>query len=229
MKKQKTQIKFDLSNLLTEETIVQHNSETEGRHYSTPNGGYYPSVTSIVGILNEKHIKEWIKRVGEAEANKIKTEASEHGTRWHDLMEKSLREGVQTIPFGREFFAVYPMIVNDVYPKISNIRAIEHRMWSDKVSCAGTVDLIADYDGVLSIIDWKTASHEKKPSDVMSYWCQTAAYAIMLKERYGLDAKQLVLVINEADQTYSVYTQPTDYWIRQFERLRAFYRSKRHE
>lgn len=223
------EIKFDLSNLLEESVIVQHNSETDGRHYSTPTGGYYPSVTSIVGILNEKHINAWINRVGEEEATRVKKEASEHGTRWHDLMEKSLREGLQTIPFGKEFFAVYPMIVNEVYPKISNIRAIEHRMWSDTVACAGTVDLIADYDGVLSIIDWKTASHEKKPSDVMSYWMQTAAYAIMLKERHGLEAEQLVLVINEYDQSYSVYTQPSKYWIRQFERLREFYREKRGE
>lgn len=220
---------MNLDNLLKEEYIEQHNSETEGRHYSTPSGGYYPSVTSIVGILNEKHINAWIKRVGEDEANRIKTEASEHGTRWHDLMEKSLREGVQKIPFGKEFFAVYPMIVENVYPKISNIRAIEHRMWSDTTECAGTVDLVANYNGILSIIDWKTASHEKKPTDVMSYWCQTAAYAIMLKERHGLEAKQLVLVINESDQSFSVYTQPTEYWVRQFIRLRQFYKEKRGE
>ena len=220
---------FDLSNLLKEEQIEQYNSETEGRHYSTPSGGYYPSVTSIVGILNEKHIREWIERIGKDAADKIKKEAAEHGTRWHDLMEHTLKDGVKTIPFGKEFFAIYPRIVHDVYPRISNIRAIEHRMWSDETECAGTVDLVADFDGVLSVIDWKTASHEKKPSDVLSYWLQTAAYAIMFQERHGLTAEKLVLVINEKDQSYSVYEQPAEYWKRQFRRLRKFYKEKCHE
>lgn len=216
-------------NLLESEEIIQHNSETEGRHYTTPTGGYYPSVTSIVGILNEKHIKEWVARVGEEKANEIKKIAGEHGSRWHELMEKTLYEGVQKIPFGKEFFAVYPQIINNVFPRIGEVKAIELRMWSDETECAGTVDLIAEFDGKLSIIDWKTSKHEKQSHEIKSYWCQTAAYAIMAEERYGLKIEQLVIVVNQADTESYVYTQPVEYWKRQFRNLRQFYKKIRGE
>ena len=220
---------METSKLLESKEIIQHNSETEGRHYTTPNGGYYPSVTSIVGILNEKSIAEWVKRVGVDKANEIKKIASEHGSRWHELMEKTLYEGTQSIPFGTEFFAVYPQIVHNIFPKITNVRGIELRMWSDETECAGTVDLVANFEGKLSIIDWKTSKHEKQSHEIKSYWCQTAAYAIMLEERYGLIPEQLVIVVNQADTESYYFTQPTEYWKRQFRNLREFYRKVKGE
>lgn len=205
--------------------IVQVN-DPSGRYYLTPEGNKYPSATNVVGLLNQKHIDEWIARVGEEEAEKIRTEAGEHGTRWHELMEKTMFEGSQTLPWTHEFGRVYPKIVGGVLPHIDNIRAIECQMYSDRLRMAGTVDLIADYDGVLSIIDWKTTKREKEQTSIHSYWCQTASYAVMAWERFNLCPKQLVLVFNEYDNDFCVYRADVRRWIPRVAKLRAIYESK---
>ena len=202
--------------------ITQVNAET-GRYYLTPKGQKYPSATTVVGILNQKHIDAWVARVGEAEAEKVKTEAGEHGTRWHELMEQTLFEGKQTMPWTHEFGRIYPKIVSGVFPHISNVRAVECQMYSDKLRMAGTVDLIADYDGTLSIIDWKTTRREKEHNSVASYWCQTASYAVMAWERFGICPKQLVLVFNEGDNDFYVYKDSVERWVPRVAKVRKIF------
>lgn len=206
--------------------ITQVNTET-GRYYLTPEGNKYPSATTVVGILNQKHIDAWIARVGEEEAEKIKAEAGEHGTRWHELMESTLFHGAHTLPWTHEFGRIYPKIVSGVFPHISNVRAVECQMYSDKLRMAGTVDLIAEYDGVLSIIDWKTTRREKEETKAASYWCQTASYAVMAWERFKIAPKQLVLVFNEGDNDFYVYKQDVNRWIPRVAKVRKLFEQLR--
>lgn len=202
-----------------ENTIEQINTD-KGRFYLTPQGKKYPSATTVVGLLNQKYIAQWVQKVGVEQAEKIKKKAGEHGTRWHDLMENTLLNGIQKIPIVHEFAMVYPLVVRNILPKISNIRAVELRMWSDSLELAGTVDLIADWKGVPAIIDWKTTSHLKTEKDIIGYWCQTASYSIMAKERFGFQAEKLVLVFNENDSVVYVHEQPLEPWCRTMIALR---------
>ena len=82
-----------------------------------------------------------------------------------------------------------------VIEDIDHIRAIETKMWSDKLELAGTVDLIAKYKGKLSVIDWKTSNGYKAKTDIPDYFLQTSIYAYMFWERTGIPIEQVVIVI----------------------------------
>ena len=216
--------KYTVISSNVENNITQLNTTT-GRYYETPSGKVYPSSTTIVGLLNKKQIDQWIANVGEAKAEEIRTKAGQHGTRWHDLMENTILNGVQKLPYIHEFGNVYRKLVSQVYPKITNVVAVEHRMYSDELEVAGTADLIADYDGVCSIIDWKTTSHYKTANDVTSYWCQLASYAVMAKERLQIEPKQFVLVFNDGDVSiYTLQDCRIEMWIENFKKLRLKYK-----
>lgn len=206
---------------------IEQINTPSGRLYKTPDGKCYPSATTVVGILNKKKIEEWRQKVGEEEANKVSKWASEHGTRFHELMENTLQNGTQHIDLFNEFCVVYPKLLREIYPHISNVVAIEERMYSDTLEVAGTADLIAEWNGELAILDWKTSRHKKAPSDCLSYWLQLASYAVMLKERKGLEVKKLVLLFNENDEDCYYYEQSNiQLWIERFKKIREIYRQQ---
>ena len=57
------------------------------RHYVTPDGEKYVSITTLLGHFTAASIQKWRKRVGEAEANRISNESSSNGTRLHSSLE----------------------------------------------------------------------------------------------------------------------------------------------
>lgn len=210
-----------------EEFGIKQVTTNNGRYYVTPNGDAYPSVTTVVGILNASKIEEWVASVGQEYADKIKKEAGEHGTRWHTLMEETILNGVQTLPFGREFFKVYPKLVREVLPRITDVVFAERRMYSDTLEVAGTADLVAKFDGSMAIVDWKTTRNYKGPKDCISYWCQLASYAVMVKEMYDIEVKKLVLVFNDDDtNVYVLETHKVSSWVENFKKVREKYKNK---
>lgn len=107
---------------------------------------------------------------------------------------------------------------------IDNIRSVEGQMMSDYLRVAGTVDLVAEFDGKLSIIDWKTSLRPKKKSYIDSYFMQEAAYAVMFEENTGIPVSRLVTIIaNEADGRPQVFVENRDTWIGKFVELRDEY------
>ena len=222
-------LESDIIDRNTENGIEQLNTK-QGRLYRTPEGKLYPSATTVTGLIHQKAIESWVKKVGEKRANKIKEEAGTHGTRWHELMERTLKENKPiNIPFGKEFFKIYPKVIQDIYPHISDVVAIEQRLYSDEMEVAGTIDLLAKWDGVLSVIDWKTTRRFKTEKDVANYWCQTASYAKMVRERLNLYPQQLVLVFNDSDINDYVLIKPNvDSWINNFVKLRKRYKQIYH-
>ena len=207
-----------------ENGITQLNTDI-GRSYQTPEGKIYPSSTTVVHLLNKKAIEQWELSVGKEKAEQVRNQAAAHGSRWHLLMEDTLNKGIQKLSYTNEFSRAYRKVTKDVFPLISNVYAVEQRMYSDEIEVAGTADLIADYNGVCSIIDWKTTSRFKTAKDVVSYWCQLASYAVMAKERYQLDIKQFVLVFNDSDvNVYTLQDCRIEMWIENFKKLRLKYK-----
>lgn len=194
------------------------------RVYEMSNGEYYPSATSVTGLVHEKELAKWRKWVGDKKADEVCRVASEHGTRFHELMERKLNgEEIKLSPF-HEFYNVYKALDKQIYPNISNVKFVEKQLFSTSLRCAGTVDLLADWQGDTAIIDWKTTKREKTLSDVSNYFAQLSAYAYMIRENYGIVAKKMVLVFNEADST--VYTlQQTDIqkWVNFFMKYRKIF------
>ena len=94
---------------------------------------------------------------------------------------------------------MFKQLQNSVLKKINNIYAQECGLYSDKYKVAGRVDCIAEYDGIPSIIDFKTSTSERKDSYNENYYIQASAYAEMFEERTGTAISQIVILVVTED------------------------------
>lgn len=176
--------------------IEQQTAADGSRQYVTPDGSRLPSVTTVLGHFQKQHIVKWRKRVGEEEANKISGRASRRGTKFHKLMEGYLgnEQG-----FLNEADIVEQMAFKDaqkVVDKIDNIHYIEAALFSYKVGLAGSVDCIAEFDGVPSVIDFKTSSKLKDENWIQNYFEQCTAYSLMYQDMTAVKIPQIVVIIS---------------------------------
>lgn len=181
----------------------------KGRYYTTPEGKRYPSVTTILSAHTQAGIKEWRDRIGHEAADKITRQAATRGTKFHNLAEKYLKNTYNPEKMGLLDMEMFDMAV-PYLDRIDNIRAQETALYSDYLRLAGRVDCIGEYEGKLSIIDFKTARREKDPEHVEHYFMQAAGYAIMFEERTGIPITRLVLLIAVEDGFMQVMTSKRD-------------------
>lgn len=194
---------------------LEANSTTSGRFYKTPHGKTYPSITTVLGIRNKGALQEWRARVGEAEAARVAHHASTRGTALHLVAERYLNneehyfsEG--EMPHVKGMFASIQSVIDN---HIDNVCMQEAPLYSDHLGLAGRVDLIADFDGRRSIIDFKTSSRIKTIDEIDSYFLQMAAYAIMFEERTGVPVSQGVIVMAVENHSQPlVFKQRRDDW-----------------
>jgi hypothetical protein len=213
MKTQFQHIKHDIGKLVRIDT-------PDGRRYQTPSGRAYPSVTSVLGILGKAEILAWRARVGEEEANKVSARAARRGTAIHSLCEDYLlNKEVNVGPFDLETFKSIQPFLN----RINNIHCLETQLYSDYLQTAGTVDCIAEFDGKMSIIDFKTSKRIKTRDDIYGYFMQTAAYAVMFEERTGIPVGKLVIIMSVDDENPLLFIEKRDDWIHRFIELRQDY------
>jgi genome maintenance exonuclease 1 len=196
---------------LTEMDTVTTDS---GRKYKTPEGIDLPSITTVLSILSRDSIAKWRKRVGEAEANKISTRASGRGTRVHEIIEKYInneedfRDGY-TPDIVSSFNDVRDILDN----RIGRVYAQEAPLYSNHLGVAGRVDCVAEFDGKLSIIDFKTSMKPKRLDWIKNYFMQEAGYAVMWEERTGMPITQLVTIISVDNNEPQVFIEHRDNWV----------------
>tara|TARA_B100000214_G_scaffold131405_1_gene93444 strand:- start:297 stop:968 length:672 start_codon:yes stop_codon:yes gene_type:complete len=181
-----------------------------GRDYLTPDGSLYPSVTTVLSILNEDIIKAWRQRVGEEEANRISGKASNRGTRVHSIVEKYLNneDTVKFLPHIRQSLENLKPVLNN----IETIYGLEVPLYSHYLGLAGRCDCIGKYKGVPSIIDFKTSRYIKKKEKISNYFAQGAAYSIMWEERTGLVAPNIVIIMDVDHEKPLVFVEHRDNW-----------------
>jgi len=175
--------------------------EVEGkRYYLLPNGLYVPSVTTVLGHFKKKQIQQWRNRVGHEEANRISNIASTRGTKFHKLMEKYLDNvpvsNILTEKVMPNLKESFQLMKKEVDKSIDNIYYIEVPLYSTSMRIAGRTDIIAEYNGVLSVIDFKTSSREKKEEHIQDYFLQSTAYALMFEERIEKPIEQIVIMMS---------------------------------
>jgi ATP-dependent exoDNAse (exonuclease V) beta subunit len=176
------------------------NAETSesGRVYATPTGEKYPSITTVLSSFNKKALFEWRKRVGEEEANRIAAKASRRGTKLHTVCENYLLGELtgmkmQTMmPDTKELFMQLQPAID---ANVGKVYGLEQALYSHKLRLAGRCDCIAEWDGKLSIIDYKSASREKSEDGILNYFMQCSAYAEMFEEVTGMPIDQIVVAI----------------------------------
>jgi len=159
------------------------------RYYDTPDGQKLVSITSIISHYNREIFRKWRARVGNDEANKITKKSTSRGTDMHTLVENyMLNKELPTVQPLSEF--LFKQAKPDL-DKIDNIHAIEQALFSKELGVAGTVDCIAEYEGELAIIDFKTSKKPKPEKWIEHYFVQCAAYACMLYEMTGIMVKKI--------------------------------------
>jgi len=169
------------------------------RFYVTPDG-IYPSITTVLNVRKREGLAEWRKRVGEDVANYIARTAATRGTKVHKMCEDFLNNE-EVVQDNREFlpWCLFQQMKPVLEQKLNNIYAQEAGLWSDKYKVAGRVDCIAEWDGVPSIIDFKTSRSERNDEYNESYYIQAAAYAEMFEERTGTPIEQIVILVVTED------------------------------
>ena len=176
------------------------------RYYVTPEGKEYPSITTVLTGRGKQGLSEWRKRVGDDVANYISQKAMKRGTAVHQMCEDYLNNVSFTEPNWwpnkqKNFlpFCLFNQLRNSVLQRVNNIHAQECGLYSDKYKIAGRVDCIAEYNKVLSIIDFKTSTSERNDKYNENYYIQTAAYAEMYEERTGIPTDQIVILVVTED------------------------------
>lgn len=173
-------------------TELESRTLDKGRFYKAPNGDWYPSVTTVVGHKSVQGILAWEKRIGYTEAEKIRRTSSWRGTKYHGIVEDYLKGDLEKVKESTGLPSYLFGFARQTLDRIDNIHVLEASLYSDDLRIAGRVDCIAEFDGDLSIIDFKTTKELKKESWLEKYFVQEAAYAYMYWERTGCEVKKLV-------------------------------------
>ena len=184
----------------------------DGRRYVTLDGNAYPSVTTVLSIINEDKIAAWRAKVGEEKANRIGTQAANRGTAVHSIIEKYLHNEDTS-----DFMPHIQQSLQNLKPLIdkhvTKVFATECPLYSDHLKLAGTCDAIVEWDGVPTIVDGKTSRRPKKKTDIPNYFAQLAAYAVMWEERTGMACNNTRIVMDVDNFHPVMYKETRDDWI----------------
>ena len=188
------------------------------RYYWTPDGALYPSVTTVLSNNEEKKagLQRWREKVGEAEASRISRRASSRGTELHNICEDYLLNKEtylnKRMPLSVELFNNIQPILDE---HVEAIYGNELALFSHTLKTAGRTDMFCRFMGINTIVDFKTATTNKKEQWIEDYFLQSTAYAIMLEEVYK-DIKQIkipqiavVIAVEEGENKHQLFVKQT--------------------
>src|SRR6056300_866344 len=192
--------KYDYPNLKRIQT-------PKGRQYVGEDNNPVPSVTTVLSDTGDKTaLMEWRKRVGDAEATRISTEAAGLGTKVHTALEKYIL-GEEWDNFGTNMVSqmaktMSTSMIENGFTKINEIYGVEVGLIAQGLY-AGTSDAIGVYEGTESIIDFKTARKMKKREWIDDYFLQGCAYALAHNEMFGSDIKKVSILMVDRENQFS--------------------------
>lgn len=190
------------------------------RHYIDPTGSVLqkgialPSVTTVLSSLSKAGIDAWKARVGAVEAEKVSSRALLNGNELHSIIENYLNNKSITEFKNKVALKLFDQ-AKDELEKINNIKAQEVQLYSTKIGVAGRVDCIGEYNGKLSVIDFKSARKKKQKSWIKSYFLQATCYALIYEEMTGEKIDQIVIMISAEDGVVESFIEDKDQYINQ--------------
>lgn len=192
---------------------IEAHTTPEGRRYFAPNGKTYPSVTTVLSLLTRDTIAEWRQKVGDEAADRISYRASTRGEKVHKILEDYI-DNKEDFKAGHtpDIIAMFLSMKPVVDQRVGKVYAQEAPLFSEHLGLAGRVDLVAEWDGKLSIIDFKTAKKPKREDWITNYFIQESCYAIMWEERTGKPITQLVTLVGVDNDEPQVFIQHRDTW-----------------
>ena len=215
--------KFNFIDLDKSKLPVTKGKRIDGFRFYNKDGKAYPSVTSVLGIKKKAELQGWREKIGEDVANWEMGRAARRGKATHLLVEEYLKGKTPSergvLPLGL-FKLLRPYI-----DQIDNIHLLETIMYSPKLTIAGQVDCVAEYNGKLSVIDFKTANKERQESWIDNYFLQTTAYAQMYEETFGKSIDQIVILLASEDGSVQNFVkEKKDYMTPLMKSIDEFYK-----
>lgn len=199
------------------------------RFYDLGEIGLFPSITTVLGHTPAPETTAWLSawkaRVGESEAARKSKAATDRGTNVHTMLERFVRgEDIRKDQFPSEHVCVF----NSMKLELTKINAVvgqEMVLYSKTLGVAGRCDMVAEHQGELSIVDYKTSTHAKTHDDIGDYWLQTAFYALAHNEMYGTNIEKLVIMMGVENKLPLVFKKRVteELIIKVFERADQFY------
>ena len=215
--------KFNFIDLDKSKLPVTKGKKVDGFRFYDIAGKAYPSVTSVLGIKKKAELQGWREKIAENVANWEMGRAARRGKATHLLVEEYLKGKTPSergvLPLGL-FKLLRPYI-----DQIDNIHLLETIMYSPKLTIAGQVDCVAEYNGKLSVIDFKTANKERQESWIDNYFLQTTAYAQMYEETFGKSIDQIVILLASEDGSVQNFVkEKKDYMTPLMKSIDEFYK-----
>ena len=195
----------------------------DGMRFYEVDGKAFPSITTVLGAIPKPGLDAWRKSVGEEAAKWEMNRAARRGSATHTLVEQYLKGETPSIrdvlPLGM-FRLLKPYL-----DQVDNIHCLEQIMYSKNLTIAGQVDCIAEYNGKLSVIDFKTANKERVDSWNENYYIQCTAYAYMYEELFGTPIDQIVILqAGEDGSAKSFIKNKADYKDKLEKAIKDFYK-----
>ena len=168
----------------------------EGHFYKTESGKTYPSITTVLKILDTKEwYPFWVAKVSrdeeinEAQAEIRCKEIGGNSMKMGNIVHKLAEEYLSNKPVDESNAEIEGLDPMDLFVPLSehltehvdNVHGLEVPIYSGDLELAGTADCISEYDGELSIVDFKNSRKPKTKSMCKSkdYFIQLCAYAKM--------------------------------------------------
>ena len=195
------------------------------RCYVTPEGNRYASMTTVLGHGEKPWLEEWKNMLGHDKAAKETKRTADRGTAVHEMTERFIQnEESPTKGHAADHIRRFNQL-KYCLKKVNNIRAMEIPLYSDALRLAGRVDLVAEYDGVLSVIDFKTSNNVKTDDMVQDYFLQCTGYALMFEEMYDIPVDNIcILMCVEKGMVPLVWRKKIDDYIRPLlQRINTYY------
>ena len=172
--------------------------EENGKRFYASSVGKFPSITTVLSVVDNDWLEKWKESVGEEAAAAISRKATTIGTGLHSLCEHYLLN--ETSKVSKMRMSAMPEVkvrfdnFKSFLDKITDVYLLEAPVASSILGIAGTVDCVAVYEGTLYAIDFKTSNKQKHRSDIKSYFAQGSFYSYAIMEQYGLKSPPKVLI-----------------------------------
>lgn len=183
------------------------------RYYVVADDKKYMSVTTLLSNLSASSIKKWKQRVGQEVADKISQQATARGEDLHSICETYIRNEFEPKKVIPTKLMRFESVKRKLDAYLGTIKGIECPLYSDKMRLAGRSDCVGEWNGKMSIIDFKTSARYKKEQHVQNYFMQATCYSLMMKEMFDLNVDQIViLIVNDAQLDTQMFVRnPKDY------------------
>ena len=209
------------------EILCEDETTDSGRTYVTPEGHRFPSITTMLSKTKPQSsidsLKRWRKSLGEAEATRQTTAAATRGTKLHKIVENFITN-VPNKKIDDKSLRLFKQI-SKYLPRIGEVHIIEQPLYSQKLKIAGRVDLISEFDGKLSVIDFKSSTKTKEEEWILDYLLQETFYSLAFGELFKERIEQIVTIIavENSEESQIFIKKPVDYVGELVKRTKEYY------